>query len=112
MTLTKDDIRAYRNHAIPLWAINEILKYREKAEKWDKLDKENRMVSFAMDCNDNMVLSPALQEKVRKNEKIVKELEHRKKHPQAFNYAQFEVWVTDILNGGDGFPLPILGEEK
>jgi len=39
-------------------------------------------------------------------EKIIKELEHRKKHPQAMNYAQFESWVTDILNGGNGFPLP------
>lgn len=39
-------------------------------------------------------------------EKIMKELEHRKKHPQAMNYAQFERWITDILKGGNGFPLP------
>ncbi len=47
-----------------------------------------------------------LRDQILKNQKIVEQLEHRKKHPQAFNYAQFEVWVTDILNGGDGFPLP------
>jgi len=39
-------------------------------------------------------------------EKIMKELRYRKQHPQAFNYAQFERWITDILAGGDGFPLP------
>ena len=38
------------------------------------------------------------------NKKIIKELKYRKKHPMAFNYAQFERWITDILAGGDGFP--------
>lgn len=48
-----------------------------------------------------------------KNQKIIEQLEHRKKHPQAMNYAQFEVWVTDILNGGNGFPVPkFLGVEN
>ena len=41
---------------------------------------------------------------ILKNQKIVEVLEYRKKHPQAFNYAQFEHWVTDVLKGGDGFP--------
>ena len=50
-------------------------------------------------------------DEILKNQKIVEHLEYRKKHPQAFNYAQFEVWVTDILNGGDGFPLPKILED-
>jgi len=41
-----------------------------------------------------------------KNQGIIEQLEHRKKHPQAFNYLQFESWVTDILDGGNGFPIP------
>lgn len=49
---------------------------------------------------------------ILKNQKIIEQLEYRKKHPQAFNYAQFEVWVTDILNGGNGFPIPKIPEEK
>jgi len=47
---------------------------------------------------------------ILKNEEIIKQLKHRKKHPQAFNYAQFERWVTDILAGGDGFPKFTKGE--
>lgn len=49
---------------------------------------------------------------ILKNQKIIEQLEYRKKHPQAFNYAQFEVWVTDILNGGNGFPLPKIPGES
>jgi len=56
---------------------------------------------------------------ILKNKEIAEQLEYRKKHPQAFNYAQFESWVTDILAGGNGFPRftkdeiqKILGEEK
>lgn len=62
--------------------------------------------SFTWICDD-------CRAKIKMNEKIVKELEYRKKHPQAFNYAQFEVWVTDILAGGNGFPVPkeFLGEK-
>lgn len=47
-------------------------------------------------------------EQILKNQKIIEQLEHWKKHPQAFNYAQFEVWVTDILNGGNGFPMLLI----
>jgi len=53
------------------------------------------------------------RDEILKNQKIVEELEYRKKYPQPFNYAQFEVWVTDILNGGNGFPtLKIQEKEK
>lgn len=34
-----------------------------------------------------------------KNEKIVKKLEYYKQYPQAMNYAQFERWVTELLEG-------------
>ncbi len=45
-------------------------------------------------------------EQILKNQGIIEQLEYRKKHPMAFNHAQFESWVTDILNGGNGFSIP------
>ena len=51
-------------------------------------------------------------EQILKNQKIVEELKYRKKYPQAFNYAQFEVWITDILNGGNGFHRIILENKE
>ena len=53
-------------------------------------------------------------DQILKNQDIIKKLEYRKNYPMAFNYAQFEAWVTDILIGGDGFPLPkeLLGEKE
>jgi len=63
-------------------------------EKASTINKTLHCIEWDMK-NDNLLV-----------EKIMKELRYRKKHPQAFNYAQFERWITDILKGGNGFPLP------
>ena len=59
----------------------------------------------------NTFLNDEAIDKILKHQKIITHLEYRKKHPQAFNYAQFEVWITDILKGGNGFPMPKFPEE-
>jgi len=61
--------------------------------------------------HDPKITAVEIADEILLNQKIRKELEYRKEHPQAFNYAQFEVWVTDIIKGGNGFPIPDFEEE-
>ena len=69
------------------------------------------MIFTRKDLIANTFLNDEAIDKILKHQKIIKQLEYRKKHPQAFNFAQFEVWITDILNGGNGFPIPKFPEE-
>jgi len=85
MIFTREDLIA--NTFLNDESIDKILKNQENADKWDKLP-----IKYI--------------DKLKEYEQIVKQLQYRKKHPQAFNYAQFEVWITDILKGGNGFPMP------
>ncbi len=54
--------------------------------------------------HDPKITAVEIADEILKNQKIVKELKYRKKHPMAFNNAQFERWITNILEGGNGFP--------
>jgi len=54
----------------------QILNDYEKARKWEDFN-EGKSVAFAIDINDNMVLSPRLQEQVRQNQKLRELIEKR-----------------------------------
>ena len=86
--LTKDfKKRIMENGSIDIDDVNQILKNKEIAEF---LEGRESIMTYEKEAEEA--------------KQIIKQLEYRKKHPQAFNYAQFESWITDILAGGNGFP--------
>ena len=83
MKLTEEDLSAQTDVRVHLdvWLKRhewqQILDDYEKARKYDDYKSGNTTIAFAVDLNDNMVLSPALQKITRQNQKLRELIEKR-----------------------------------
>ncbi len=59
----------------------------------------NHWTLSILDKSNSSETCQILRDEILKNQEIIKELQFRKKHPMAMNYATFEQWVTDLLEG-------------